>query len=429
MKRSFVIWAFLATILAALPAAHAQSASHWFKQGQTAEAKGNTLSAYEAYYQAYQKKPVDERYRLAWERTRFAAAAIHVEHGEKLRDQGNYTDALTEFLRAIEIDASNELAEQDIKATRDKVNAQSPAPESAPRTTDEALQLAAPTQLRAISNDPLTLHMVEDSRIIYQAIGKMAGVNVLFDPAYSSKRIQIDLNNVTLADGLRIVATVSNTFWRPITSNTIFVAENSRSKHTELDEQAVETFYLHNVSQQNDFTEIQTVLRNLFSQGARINGVASENAIVMRATPDELLLARRLIDDLDKPKPEVVMDVAVLEVSRDLLRNIGVQLPQTASINFQPSNANLSSTGTNSNNNNNNNNNNSGSTTTSSITLNNLAHLNSTNFAVTIGQAAVNLLLTDTRSRIIQNPQVRASDGQEANLKIGERIPIATGSY
>ena len=144
------------------------------------------------------------------------------------------------------------------------------------------------------------------------------------------------------------MATVSNTFWRPITSNTIFVAENSRSKHTELDEQAVETFYLHNVAQQNDFTEVQTVLRNLF-QGARINGVASEDAIVMRGTPDELLLARRLIDDLDKARPEVVIDVAVLEVSRDLLRNIGVQLPQTASINFQPSNANLNNTGSTSN--------------------------------------------------------------------------------
>ena len=54
----------------------------------------------------------------------------------------------------------------------------------------------------------------------------------------------------------------------------------------------------------------------------------------MRGTPDELLLARRLIDDLDKARPEVVIDVAVLEVSRDLLRNIGMQLPQTASINF-----------------------------------------------------------------------------------------------
>ncbi|MGC2297466.1 MAG: cohesin domain-containing protein [Acidobacteriaceae bacterium] len=426
MKRSVLIWAFLAMILAALPAAHAQSAAHWFKQGQVAEQKDDMQAAYEAYYQAWQKKPTDERYKLAWERTRFPAAAMHVEHGEKLRDQGDYTGALTEFLRALEIDPSNELASQDIKATRDKLNSQSPAPENAPRTTDEALELAAPIQLKPISNDPLTLHMVEDSRVVYQAVGKEAGINVLFDPAYSSKRIQVDLNNVTLRDGLRIIATVSNTFWRPITSNTIFVAENSRSKHTELDQQAVETFYLHNVAQQNDFTEVQTVLRNLF-QGARINGVASESAIVMRGTPDELLLARRLIDDLDKARPEVVLDVAVLEVSRDLLRNIGIQLPQTASINFQPSNANLNNstssgtTGTNGT---------SGTTTpNSSITLNNLAHLNSTNFAVTIGQAAVDLLLTDTRSRIIQNPQIRASDGQEATLKIGERIPIATGSY
>src|SRR6202034_3179810 len=133
-------------------------------------------------------------------------------------------------------------------------------------------------------------------------------------------------------------------------------------------------------------------------------------------------------DALDKAKPEVVIDVAVLEVSRDLLRNIGVQLPQTASINFQPSNANLNSTGT-STTNTGSTTTNGTSTTTTSITLNNLAHLNSTNFAVTIGQAAVDLLLTDTRSRIIQNPQIRATDGQEATLKIGERIPIATGSY
>ena len=429
MKRSLVIWAFLAMILAALPAAHAQSAAHWFKQGQAAEAKDDTVGAYEAFYQAYQKKPSDERYKLAWERTRFPAAALRVEHGERLRDQGDYTGALTEFLRALEIDPSNELASQDIKATREKLNSQTPAPENAPRTTDEALELAAPIQLRPISNEPLTLHMVEDSRIVYQAVGKAAGINVLFDPAYSSKRIQVDLQNVTLSDGLRIVATVSNTFWRPITSNTIFVAENSRSKHTELDEQAVETFYLHNVAQQNDFTEVQTVLRNLF-QGARINGVASEDAIVMRGTPDELLLARRLIDDLDKARPEVVIDVAVLEVSRDLLRNIGVQLPQTASINFQPSNANLTNTGSTTNTGTTGTNGTNGTTTpNSSITLNNLAHLNSTNFAVTIGQAAVDLLLTDTRSRIIQNPQIRASDGQEATLKIGERIPIATGSY
>lgn len=430
MKRSLLIralfGAFCAAIFLAVPAAHAQSASHLFKEGQAAENKGDTLTAYQDYYQAFQKKPSDERYKLAWERTRFSAAAVQVEHGERLRDQGDYTGALTDFLRALEIDPSNELATQDIQATREKLNAQNPQGPQTPRTSDEAFEdLAPPVQLKPLSNEPLTLHMVEDSRVVYQAVGKAAGINVLFDPQYASKRIQVDLNNVTLSDALRIVATVSGTFWRPVTRNTIFVAEDTTAKHRELDQQAVETFYLHNVAQQNDFTEVQTVLRNLF-QTARINGVSSENAIVMRGTPDELLLARRLISDLDKARPEVVIDVAVLEVSRDLLRNIGIQLPQTASINFQPSNYNLnnesssSTTSTTTS---------STSTTTSSLTLNNLAHLNSTNFAVTIGQAAVDLLLTDTRSRIIQNPEIRASDGQEATLKIGERIPIATGSY
>ncbi len=429
MKRSLLIWVFLAALTAALPPAHAQSASHLFKQGQNAEAKGDVEAAYEAYYQAYQKKPSDERYKINWERMRFSTAAVHVERGERLRDQGDYTGALTEFLRALEIDPSNDLASQDIKATRDKLNAQNPGTAQAPRTSDEALEdLGGPAVLKPISNEPLTLHMVEDSKIVYQAVGKAAGVNVLFDPSYTSKRIQVDLNNVTLYDALRIVATVSNTFWRPVTTNTIFVAENTRAKHTELDQEAVETFYLHNVSQQNDFTDVQTVLRNLF-QNARINGVASQNAIVMRGTPDELVLARKLVGDLDKAKPEVVIDIAVMEVSRDLLRNIGIQLPQTASINFQPSNANLNNTGTTTTGTDTGTTTNETSTTTSSLTLNNLAHLNSTNFAITIGQAAVDLLLTDTRSRIIQNPQIRASDGQEATMKIGERIPIATGSY
>src|SRR5579872_2579790 len=427
MKRSFV-WAFLAVILVSLPEANAQSAKHFYKQGQTAEAKDDILGAYEAYFRAYQIKPTDEKYKVSYERLRFPAASLHVERGEHLRDEGNYTAALTVFLRALEIDPSNELASEDIQATKQKLNEGTPAPQNAPRTSDEAMEeLAPPVQLKPLVNEPLTLHMVEDSRVVYQAVCKAAGINVLFDPAYSSKRIQVDLNNVTYYDALRIVATVSGTFWRPVTSNTIFVAENSRSKHTELDQQAVETFYLHNVAQQNDFTEVQQVLRNLF-QTARINGVAGQNAIVMRGTPDEIMLAHKLIGDLDKARPEVVIDVAVLEVSRDLLRNIGVQLPQTASINFQPSNANLNNSSS-SNNNNNGNGTNATSTTTSSLTLNNLAHLNSTNFAVTIGQAAVNLLLTDTHSRIIQNPQIRASDGQEAKLTIGEKIPVATGSY
>jgi len=416
-------------------AADGPSASKLYKQGQAAEERDDISAAYEFYYQAYQKKPDDVVYKTAYERTRFAAASIHVKHGETLRNQGDVTGALTEFLRALQIDPSNELAEQEIRATRQKEAAK--AAKSAAKTeangepipqgeAAEMGEMGGPVRLRPLSNEPLTIHAVEDSKVVYQTVGKMAGINVLFDPDYNSKRVQVDLANTDLYNALRIIGVVSGTFWQAITPNTIFVAQNTRAKRLELQDQAVQTFYLTNIAQQNDFTDIQTALRNMF-QGAKIFGVASQDAIIMRATPDELLLAQKLIDDLDKAKPEVVVDVAVLEVSRNWERNIGIQLPQTATVGFQASNFNEtnnnnggSTTGGSTNNNNNNSN---------GLTLNSFAHLNGTNFAVSIGQAQANLLLTNSSTKILQNPRIRASDGQEATLKIGERIPIATGSY
>lgn len=409
--------------------AKGQSAKKLYKEGRAAEARNDIETAYQDYYQAYQKKPQDLRYKTAYERVRFDAAALHVSRGEKLRSQGDTTGALTEFLRALQIDPSNDLARQEIRETRQAALSKSATSQHrsgeppVPRAEMRAMgEMGGPIQLKPISNEPLTLHMVEDSKIVYQAVGKAAGINVLFDPDYTSKRIQVDLTNTNLYDALRIIGMISNTFWEPVTSNTIFVAQDNRMKRTELEEQAVQTFYLTNVSQQNDFTDIQTALRNMF-QTAKIYGVASQNAIIMRGTPDQLLLAQKLIDDLDKPKPEVMLDVAVLEVSRNYERNIGIQLPQTASVAFQASNANTSSSSSS------NSSTTASGTTSSGLTLNSLAHLNATNFAVNIGQAQANLLLTDSSTKILQNPKIRVLDGQEATLKIGERIPIATGSY
>src|SRR5580658_189292 len=407
-----------------------ESASKLYKEGQAAETRGDIEQAYEFYYRAFQKNPKDLKLKIAYERTRFTAADVHVRQGEKLRDQGDETGALTEFMRALEIDPSNELAQQEIKAMRDKSAAAAANQETslASAAANPLNEIGSPVRLKPLSNEPLTLHLVEDSKVVYQTVGRTAGVNVLFDPEYTSKRIQVDLTSVDLYDALRIIGTISGTFWRPITPNTIFVAQNSRAKRTELDEEAVQTFYLTNVSQQNDFTDLQTALRNMF-QTAKIYGVASQNAIIMRGTPDELLLAQKLIGDLDRAKPEVVVDVAVLEVSRNYERTIGVQLPQTASVSFQASNYNSSTNSSSSSSSTSTTGSTTNTNTSNGLTLNSLAHLNGTNFAVTIGQATANLLLTDSNTRILQNPRIRASDGQEASLKIGERLPVATGSY
>ena len=399
----------------------AESANSFYKRGQNAEMREDYDTAFTNFQKAYNKNPKDLRYRAALYRIRDSASAMHMNKGNKLLSAGNEQAALAEYLHAAEIDSSNEAAQQAIAKVRRKQGEAAPAVEIGlpqPEGMQEELDsMGAPAVLHPVSNEPVTLHMTEDSKMIYQAVGKAAGVNILFDPDYTSKRIQVDLNNVSLLDALRIVGTVSNTFWRPVTSNTIFVAANTRAKRTELDEQAVQTFYLSNAWQQNDLTDVQTAIRNVLTN-VKSSPVPSQNAIVIRGTPDELLLAQKLINDLDKARPEVIVDVAVLEVSKNWEKNLGITWPSSASIALQTDIDSTTSSSTS-----------TVTATKNEATLYNLAHLKSSNFLVTISSATANMLLSDSNTKILDNPRIRCTDGQKATMKIGKKIPIATGSY
>jgi general secretion pathway protein D len=403
----------------------AESAGSMFKHGEEAEAREDYDTAFDLYQKALAKAPNDLTYKTALYRVRVSDSGMHMAKGRKLLAAGDEQGALVEFLHAGEIDPSNEAAQQEIARVRKShgelpLQVDTSVAESAD-TQRELDSIGSPVELKPLSNEPLTLHYSEDAKVVYQAIGKAAGINVLFDPDYTSKRITVDLSNSSLLDALRIVGTMSNTFWRPVTENTIFVAQNTRQKRTDLDENAVETFYLTNAWQQNDLTDVQTAIRNVLT-GIKIYGVPSQNAIVIRGTPDELLLAQKLINDLDKPRSEVVVDIAILEVSKNWEKTLGIEWPSTFGLALQAPNSSTSSSST------------TTTTTTSSSTstspsLYDLAHLKATDFAVTIGSATANLLLTDSGTRLLQSPRIRATDAQKATMKIGERIPVATGSY
>jgi general secretion pathway protein D len=416
--------ALFAAVTLAVPSAHAQSASSWSKRGVDAEAREDWDAAFEAYRQAHLLKPNDLRYKTHFERARFSAAAAHVDRGRVLRQSGDIHGALTEFERALAIDGSNQSAQQEITVTERMISNTPSSNLDMPASTAPAPELASlgePLRLKPVSSDPLTLSMVEDTKVLYQAIGKQAGLNVIFDPDYTSRRIQLDLKNVSLADALRILGTQSGTFYKPVTSNTIFVAQNTQQKRQDLQTRAVQTFYLSNAATQADQNELLTALRNVLEQDVKIFLVPSQNAIVERGTPDQLMLTQELLNNLDRPHSEVVVDVAVLEVNRDHSRNLGLTLPQSVTITPQVAGS-TTTTGTSTDGSNT-------TSTTTSPTLNTFANLTAKNFAVSVGNATVAALLSDSDTRILQNPRIRATDGARAQLKIGQKIPVATGSY
>src|SRR5208282_4941809 len=191
-----------------------------FDKGQDAEARQNYEQAYDYFKQAYSLKPKDLKYRTAFERTRFLAASSRVHRAQILRDNGKLDEALVEFQKAVEIDPSSFIAVQEMKRTQQMLKeAQAPQPQAvAPTPLRRRLESAqGPVELAAISNLPITLKVTEKSNVIYETVGKLAGINVLFDPDYTARQVHVELNNVTLEEALMIISFETKTFWRPVT--------------------------------------------------------------------------------------------------------------------------------------------------------------------------------------------------------------------
>jgi general secretion pathway protein D len=416
----------LLVAVVALPAL-ADKVKDLYLKGQDAEARQNYEAAFDFFKQCYDLKPKDLRYRAAFERSRFEAAAAVVHRGQLLRDDGKLDEAVAEFRKALTIDPSLFIAKQELTRTLKMINDKTnPPPQAAGPPSSlmrKVREARGPIELAPISTVPISVKLTDKSDIVYRTIGQLAGINVLFDPDYVPKQIKVELNGVTLEDALQITALESKTFWRPVTLNTIFVAQDNPAKRKELEQSVLKTFYLSNISQPTELQDVVNAIRSVLDV-QRVQQLLSQNALVVRGTPDQIALAEKLVDDLDKARPEVIIDIAVMQVSKDRSRTLGLNPPTSATVTLQSNINNTTTPTTNSN----------GTTTptstgTEGINLNNLGNLNATNFQVTIPSANLSAVMGQSDTKLIQNPQIRALDGQKASLKIGDRVPVATGSF
>jgi general secretion pathway protein D len=406
-----------------LLAAGCPKSTQQYNAGQKAENIQDYDSALAYYQKALAGDPRNASLRIRVDQMRFEAGESHIKKGLALREKGDLQGAAAEFQHASTIDPSSPVALQEFRRTLDHINdlaqkQDQQALDMEDSGSDSELASSAP-ELKPLPNTSISLKMTNDVKIIFDTIGKLAGITITYDPDLPARRISVDLNNLTLQQALDIVCLQSKTFFKPITENIIFVAQETTQKHKDYDEQLVETFYLANTVQSQDLTEITNGLRQVLNL-TKVQQLNSQNAIIVRDTADKLAIARKLLKDIDKAKPEVVIQVEVLSASTDRLRDLGILPGQAASINFQtPGTTTTPTTPT------------TGSTTPTtpnSIPLKGF-HFGAADYNVTLPGATANFLLTDTATKIIQNPEIRSIDGQPAKLNVGSRVPIATGSF
>ncbi len=304
--------------------------------GAKAEAVNDYDTALDYYNKALQAKPNNTEFKLKAARARFEASQWHSDQGRRLLQQGSLDLALAEFRKAAMIDPSSAVAQQELKTTMDLINAKQGTTQnmSVPIPGPEEPKLmSGPPRVAPLSRSPINMKATNDSKAVFEAIGKLAGLTVIFDPDFTSRRISVELTNVTLEQALNIAALQSKAFWRPVTSNIIFVIPDQPQKRKDYEEEIVKTFYLHNTVLPQEITEIITSIRQLLDL-RRVQQINAQNAIVIRDTPDRVLLAGKIINDIDKAKPEVVIQVAIMEARRDRMRNVGIQPPASITATF-----------------------------------------------------------------------------------------------
>jgi general secretion pathway protein D len=431
--RSSVYYSCICLVFFLIPlGAKTPAGDKFLAEGRLKEAKKDWQAAYELYSKALAEDPSDVVYGIAVARTRIQASYAHLSIARGLRSRGLLEESLAEFEKARSLDGSMAVIDQEIATTREMMQRRA-APEDRGLTPVQQMykereerisRIMAPPELAPTVRTPFTLNLYnESSKTFFETLAKLAGLAILFDPEYQPVKVaRFETIDATLEESLDQLATLSKSYWKPLSRNTIFVTNDNPNKRRDFETLVTRVFYLSSVSSAQEVQEIVNVVRSVVDL-QRVFPYQAQYAIVAKGEADKILLAEKLINDLDKPRSEVAADILVFEASKTFSRQVTAALASTGlsvPVTFSPRSSiqvNTSSSTS------------STSSTTASVGLNSLGHLSSADFAITLPGALLQAALSDANTKILQSPQLRAVDSVKATLKIGDRQPTATGSY
>jgi general secretion pathway protein D len=376
-----------------------------------AETRQDYDSAVAEYTRILRENPDNKDARFGLDRAKVRASQDHFARGRRLAATGKLEEALVEYQIAAELTPASAEIQTELRVVRGQLRTKVAVREDG-KTRLEAIidrSMVAPlpgADLPEGVSLPESLVFREASaRDIFSAIGKFANISIAFDPAFRDQVISIDLRDAPLDQALTSVATATRTFWKVTTPQTVTIIPDTQAKRREYEEEVVRTFYLSNA----DLKETIDILR-IVVDARRLAAMTATNAITIKDTPERVTAAGRIITAIDKARPEVVIDVELLEVDRTHLNEFGLQIaspgnPPTG-INGQ---VDINADG---------------------FTLRDLQSLTSADVYLTnLPALYYRLLKTDSATRVLANPQLRTSEGVAAQARFGERVPVPVTTF
>ncbi len=374
-----------------------------YREAQSAERNGDWDQAVLHYLELTDQYPSNISYRAGLLRAKIKASQEHFERAKKLHAAGSLELARREYLQTLQLDPSNQYAQVEFEKVQEELLAADGS--GGPLSIEQLKQKVkderkGPPVLNPRSTEPISLNFPNkvSLRDIYRALGQAFGINVQFDSKLRDKQLSIELENVTAQEALEFVMRAAGHFYKVLNEDTIIVIEDNAQNRREYEEQVIQTFFLSNA----EVKEMLTLLRSLVGT----KNIASNdqlNAIVLRDSADAIKVAERIIQANDKARGEVVIDVELLQINTSKMRELGVELTQyriNQNLDQDPA-----------------------------LRVSDLEFLNQQNWEVTLPGFVYNFVKTSSEAQLLANPQIRISDGEQANLVIGDRVPIPVTTF
>lgn len=418
------------------------AATKAFRTGSEAAATGKWDDAVVHFQKACSMEPNNVEYKMGLLKAKAKAATGHFDRGRTLLKSGEYDAAILEFQVALALDPSYKKAELAIieaKSIRDSYQyyqeglnfLKSKREDAARHAFKRALELypgndqakaeweklSTPAEkapkgstLAPKSTQPITLRFRETSlKDIFEVFSRLSGVNFVFDSDFRDIRSTIFLEKATFNQALDLILMSNNLTYKVIGEHAAIIYPATPAKIAQYQDLMVRTFYLSNVSAKQALSILRVTTR---SKDIVVN--EELNAITIRDTLGAIQVAEKVLEAQDVCPAEVLLDVEILEVSRNKERNLGLSLDEYAISGSYGLGGNLISPKI-------------GTTTAGLLTFDDLSNFSGKhNIFVTLPRATLNFLKSDADTQILANPRLRVKHGEKARIHIGDRVPVRT---
>lgn len=413
------------------------AAEQAFKKGGKSTATGNADEAVLHYQKALSLEPDNLEYRIELEKARTTAALKHYAKGEEYLKGDKYDAAEIEFQISLLMDPTFRKAEYAVSQVRKvkdsddyykkgiallesrkgaeartalkkavSLNPKNQAAKDALERLKDVRTKLDGYELSLKSTKPISLKFKDTSiKEIFEIISKLSGINFIFDEDLRDQKISIFLQDATFEQAMELLLLTNKLFAKAVTENTVIIVPKTPAKVKQYQDLVIHTFYLSHI----EAKKAVNLLRSLL-QLKQVHVNEELNALIVRDEPDRIKLAQKIIEANDIPDAEVMLEVEIIEVSRDKLSDLGLNL-STSSMGAGISTDDATSFAT-------------------SLSYNQLKGLSAGKNLLfsPLPQVVFNFQKRQVGAQTLANPRIRVVNNGKAKIHIGDRVPVITST-